>query len=355
MYVVLIDLVHHDLDRLGGIPGVDPDRLVQVHVFLAERVVVHDHRQIEILVLHVSLTQRQHQRPRVLELFCLCQVKLEVVSLAAPFERHELFMTAIAAFAYVNLSTEPRPGYDIATLIAWDASVVDKTPDFVMDRNRNFEFQGDIHHAEINTMRKAYERRRRYDLPPSAPPKDKVEAYTRVLANTTLYTTLEPCPMCAMTMLLARVPTGIYFMEDPGLRDLTPPHNVVIRVPDAVYGRRLAQVRSTIKEAEEANQNMWRAAKDASLQGGALIIIDYLTMHGKDIFAPSFRRLQSFGVHYAQNAELYQRLKAAVGTPLAVAALAERKIGVSMNHDRELRPAHNHHPNLSLGLSYGGY
>src|SRR5262245_22573060 len=65
-------------------------------------------------------------------------------------EREELLMTAAVAFAYVNLSRTPKQGYDIAALIAWDVDVAEKTPEFVFGHNKNFEYRGEIHHAEIN-------------------------------------------------------------------------------------------------------------------------------------------------------------------------------------------------------------
>src|SRR5438093_12741739 len=80
---------------------------------------------------------------------------------AATFtEREELLMTAAVAFAYVNLSRAPKQGYDIAALIAWKVDEVDKTPEFVLGHNKNFEYRADIHYAEINTMRTAYQLKR---------------------------------------------------------------------------------------------------------------------------------------------------------------------------------------------------
>jgi tRNA(Arg) A34 adenosine deaminase TadA len=229
-------------------------------------------------------------------------------------ERHELFMTAAAAFVYVNLSTLPRPGHNIAALIAWNIDVVEKTPDFVIDRNRNFEYQGEIHHAEINTMRRAYEKRKNYDLAPSASQMGRTDSYSRLLANSTLNTTLEPCPMCATTMLLASIPRAIYFMEDPGLRDPKPPHNLTIQVPDAVFGRRLVQMRSSMKEAEDANNKMWDTAMPLMPK---FRITDYLAPNGKDVFELSFKKLQCFKVINSENSELLVRLRGAVGVPLS--------------------------------------
>ena len=236
-------------------------------------------------------------------------------------EREELLMTAAVAFAYVNLSRTPKQGYDIAAVIAWNVDVADKTPEFVFGHNKNFEYRGEIHHAEINTMRAAYELKRDSGVDPNDP--DKVFAsYTYALANTTLYTTLEPCPMCANTMLLARVPRAVYFMEDPGLRD-PKSHETTIAILKSVYGRTLTQERSTMKEAEETNRRMWKDATGppydryfAGPSGARYFdITAYLAFHGKELFGPTHKKLQEFKVLNPENRELHTRLKQKVGVP----------------------------------------
>ena len=250
------------------------------------------------------------------------RTRLTEAQYAAVFtEREELLMTATLAVAYVNLSRTPKQGYDIAALIAWGVDDVGKTPEFVFGHNKNFEYRGDIHHAEINTMRAAYELKRNPNVDPRDP--DKVVAsYRCVLANTALYTTLEPCPMCASTMLLARVPRAVYFMEDPGIRDPNS-HEVTVPIPKSVYGHTLKQERSALKEAEEANHRMWKAATgppyDNYFRGpsGArhFDITAYLTIRGKELFGPGYQRLQKFKVQNSENRDLHARLKGKVGVP----------------------------------------
>jgi tRNA(Arg) A34 adenosine deaminase TadA len=233
-------------------------------------------------------------------------------------ERHELLTLAAVASAYVGRDARPIPGYTIAALIAWDVDNLQKTPEFVLDRNRNFEFQGDIHHAEINTIRQAYAKKRRYDLAPSAGPEERYQAYGRTLADVTLYTSLEPCPMCAMTMLLSRVPKAIYFMEDPGLRDpVTRATRIVL--PDSVYGRTLVQVRSGLVEATTSNRLMWSAAENSK----RFSITDYLSASSEDLLGPAYRRLKGTTTQFPENVDLLHKLKAAVGEPLK--EVGERK------------------------------
>jgi len=222
-------------------------------------------------------------------------------------ERHEMLMVATVAYAYVNLTAKPKPGYDIAALIAWDVEDPSRTPSFVLERNRNFEYQGEIHHAEINTMRRAYDVKKDYSLSPFATDTDRLEAYSQRLATSTLYTTLEPCPMCATTMLLARIPRAVYFMEDPGLRDRQT-HKVVIPIPNAVYGRTLKQDHSGWRGASQANRDMWEACASST----GFSITDYTTKEGQRIFAPAYEALRTYAPRHSQNTELLKQLRRAI-------------------------------------------
>jgi len=51
---VLAELVHHDLHRLGFILRMDPDWSEEIHSFLAELIVVNDHRHVIIHVLGIG-------------------------------------------------------------------------------------------------------------------------------------------------------------------------------------------------------------------------------------------------------------------------------------------------------------
>src|SRR5437016_9348067 len=61
-HAVSVNFVDDHLHGLRIIRAVDPDRFIEVYFFLAELVVVNDHRQIEALVLGVRFAQREHQR-----------------------------------------------------------------------------------------------------------------------------------------------------------------------------------------------------------------------------------------------------------------------------------------------------
>ena len=64
--------------------------------------------------------------------------------------------------------------------------------------NRPIESEDPSAHAEIVALRDAGQRRHNYRLP-----------------GTTLYTTLEPCPMCAGALIQARVGRLVYGARDP--------------------------------------------------------------------------------------------------------------------------------------------
>jgi tRNA(Arg) A34 adenosine deaminase TadA len=219
-------------------------------------------------------------------------------------ERHELLMLAALAKTYAGL--DDVVGYDISAVIAWDVDDASKTPDFVIERNRNFEKQGDIHHAEINTLRAAYDRRRDFDVPPSASRDERVALYAKDLANTTLFTTLEPCPMCATTITMAWVPRAIYCMEDPGLRDEKAP----IVIPTKFYNRELAQERSRLPACERANRVMWHVHAQAPTR---FRITKYLTSNGREVFGPGWKALSCATAHHPENAELLDELQRATG------------------------------------------
>jgi len=89
-------------------------------------------------------------------------------------ERDVLFMLAAMSFTYAGLGS--ADGYDISAVIAWNVDDT-TTREFVIDRNRNNEMQGDIHHAEINTLRDAYRKRWDYHVAPGAPAEKRRAGY----------------------------------------------------------------------------------------------------------------------------------------------------------------------------------
>ena len=89
---VFPDTVHHDLHRLRVVFRVNPDGLVQIHFLFVQLVVVHDHRQIIILVLCVRSAQRKRDRAEPLELLRFVQIKFKVTALSLFLQRHQFVM-----------------------------------------------------------------------------------------------------------------------------------------------------------------------------------------------------------------------------------------------------------------------
>jgi tRNA(Arg) A34 adenosine deaminase TadA len=227
-------------------------------------------------------------------------------------ERHELFILAALADAYAGMPF--AIGYNISAVIAWNVENEAATPDFIIERNRNYEKQGDIHHAEINTLRAAYDRKREFNVAPQAPGRDRYDLYKDDLKGTTLFTTLEPCPMCATTITMAKVPHAIYCMEDPGLRDPST-HVETVVVPTRFYNRALQRDPSSVKTCQKANQVMWEAHAKESEQpkGGRFSITTYLADHGGTVFQPGWEQLSCWKPRHPANASLLAQLQSATG------------------------------------------
>lgn len=225
-------------------------------------------------------------------------------------ERHELFMLAALADAYAGLPF--AIGYNISAVIAWNVEKEAATPDFIIERNRNYEKQGEIHHAEINTLRAAYDRKREFNVAPRAPARDRYDLYKDDLKETTLFTTLEPCPMCATTITMAKVPHAIYCMEDPGLRDPST-HVETVVVPTRFYNRALQRDPSSVGTCQKANQVMWEAHARQSDGGGRFSITTYLERYGEAVFRPGWERLSCWKPRHRANAPLLAALQSATG------------------------------------------
>src|SRR5690348_12472309 len=129
-------------------------------------------------------------------------------------ERHHLFILGVLSYLYNQQDVQPKPGWDIAALIAWEVENIDQTPEFVIDRNRNFEKQGNIFHAEIMTIDKAVAKKRSLLIDSSITVEERHKKQGLRLSNATLYSSLEPCPFCTLGISQSRIPNVIYFMQD---------------------------------------------------------------------------------------------------------------------------------------------
>lgn len=239
-------------------------------------------------------------------------------------ERDELFMLATLAYLYERLQSYPKAGYDIGSLLAWDVEDTEHTPEFVIDHNRNFEMQGEIFHAEISTLQKAILKKQNGSIPSSISPRELYLDYTYRLAHATVYTFLEPCPMCAMTLLLARVPRVIYFMEDSGLRDPMT-HEVKNPLPSESYGRKISTCLSSLPLALSVQKALYEEfLNDAPEIFPSTLhhhkgphILDYIAAKGREIFQSAREQLFSTIAKHEENKKLLENIKQAIGTNAA--------------------------------------
>jgi len=177
-------------------------------------------------------------------------------------ERDELFMLALMAYMHVERSKSRYAV--IGALLAWNVHETAKTPDFVIERSRNMEKMGEVFHAETEVIRKAYHKvycRNKEYFQSLKSLKVRRKYYSALLTNSTLYTTLDPCPMCFNTALISRIPRIVYGMDDPGLRNHSGKYILPFRLN--LYGRHIRIERSGLKLARELNEGMWEE-KDKS-------------------------------------------------------------------------------------------
>lgn len=218
-------------------------------------------------------------------------------------ERHELFTLLAMAYAYTQLQISPPPGHDIAAVLAWSVEDTEKTPEFVIERNRNFERRGSIHHAEVNAILAAYKRVEDSPLPKDADRQERKKVYDQSLANATLYTTLEPCPMCATTIAIAKIPRAYFCMEDPGLRDpKTREPNVA--TPTEFFGRKLSIEKARARACGEANKDLWETIG----RGEKVKITKYLADKGEAVFKPAYDALKAYKPRHARNKALLEAI-----------------------------------------------
>jgi len=226
-------------------------------------------------------------------------------------ERHDLFMLAVMSYLYSDLPTHPRPGADIAGLIAWDVENEQETPEFVIERNRNFERHSNISHAEIMVIEKAIAKRRPFNEPLSATNAEKSQRYSFLLANATLYCSLEPCLFCQTGMSLSRIPNAFYFMEDVVMRNEI--QQFCSSLPDRILGRKKTQcVLSTLPLAIQANNDMREILLKEPVPTTAHFV-KYLEEYGSSIYTTAYEQLSGYEVQHSQNKELLENLQFSLG------------------------------------------
>jgi len=234
-------------------------------------------------------------------------------SLSAQQERDHLLMLAALSYTYASLTDRPPEGYDISALIAWNVQDLNKTPDFIIDRNRNYEKQGEVFHAEANVIRTAYDKMRDFNIAPSLAGSERYLRYTNDLKNATLYTTLEPCPMCETTITMAKIPLAIFCMEDPGLREAVTPHDTKpdLKVPTKFYGRELVEKHSDLADCSQADVSMWKTVEGGA--PGSFQITSYIHQNSEKIFRPAWDELACSKSKYPENSQLLIELQKATG------------------------------------------
>jgi len=235
-------------------------------------------------------------------------------------ERHQLFVLGVLSYLCNHLDVQPKPGWEIAALIAWDVENIDRTPEFVIDRNRNFEKQGNIFHAEIMTIEKAVEKKRSLTIDSSKTMEEIHKQQGLRLTNATLYSSLEPCPFCTLGISQSRIPNVIYFMQDPTTRDIDTYDPLPL--PKEFCGRKLTSVNpSSLPFAFQTNQEL----RDLPLQNppGKYVIIQsdgrkvidfgrYFRERQKELLQSAYEMFCCYEVMYDQNKDLYNNLLKAV-------------------------------------------
>jgi len=216
-------------------------------------------------------------------------------------ERDDLLMLGALAYLKYQIDGAPGLGGPIGALLAWDVSNIDETPRFILDRNRNKEMDNNIYHAEMSVMMQAYAVK-----PPEA-------SRSSWLENATVYATLEPCPMCASTMILQHVPYAHYCMEDSSMRDTQDAgHSKLVPVVEHYHGRTFGMSAASLDHCQQINSDMWDAVH--SLENpDTFRTTSHIDQHRSKILGAAAQSLENYDVQYPENEELAAQLVAAVG------------------------------------------
>jgi tRNA(Arg) A34 adenosine deaminase TadA len=223
----------------------------------------------------------------------------------------------LGVLSYLHLQANcSKPGHEIAALLAWDVEDVEKTPEFVIDCNRNFEKQGNIFHAEMVTIEAAFNHKRGART-------ESTEHYyreiTKRLRNTTLYSSLEPCPFCIMGISWAGVPKVIYCINDPAMKDEKTNRPLITFPEEFCYRKKITRLStSSLPLAIKENEALQEALLGRSAKKYEKVLadgrkeFDFYTyfMEKKDaLFQSGYEQFSSYEVQYEENRQLYGNLK----------------------------------------------
>lgn len=220
-------------------------------------------------------------------------------------EREEILVLGLMSYLHARSGQSPQTGHNIASLIVLDVQEVAARPVLiVVERNRHLEKFSFVSHAELNAIQKASE-----ELLQAAPlaggspraPQEVRRDLLETFARATLYTSLEPCPMCSNAVLLSRIPRVVYVLEDPGLRALDGTLKFS-RVPPEWAGHirhATAYNRCALPLCSRANTTMWTAARKAA---GPFSITRYLE-DADGVFGPFHKALASATALHRENQE----------------------------------------------------
>jgi tRNA(Arg) A34 adenosine deaminase TadA len=159
--------------------------------------------------------------------------------------------------------------------------------------NNNFAEESAIEHAELRLLRTYFDRRRDGGHPVSR------------LSGYTVYSTLEPCAMCAGAMIMADVPRVVYGQRDVRWGGAAERLALDTRRKDgmAPYPRALESVASTSAIRARLEQSYSRSGESAVTRW-----LD--SPAAREIYRDASRALDSFDVHYAENRRILEMARA---------------------------------------------
>ncbi len=130
---------------------------------------------------------------------------------ADPTQREKDTIFMLLTFALVTTSWDTGRGHQIAAVL------VDRQGDRVawVDFNSNYVNNSPLEHAEARALRNYIAQVNQEAADRGVRP----PAFSQILQNITVYTSLEPCQMCAGTINMGRARRVVFGMKDDGFGD----------------------------------------------------------------------------------------------------------------------------------------